>query len=370
MQAAPPALGQPFSLYLDLTRFAAAVVVVLAHISYFGVIPEGAWGLLPHMGREAVMVFFVLSGYVIASSTAQRRPSARAYAAARLSRVYSVALPILLLALAAAAAVRSFTDVVPPNAYVLDKLYVYLPLHLLFLGGHWTLAETPPYMLPYWSLGYEAWYYLLFGLACYLRGRRRILMLALALSFMGYKLWLLLPVWLAGAWLCRSYRAPWLGVHAARIGWLASVLLFGAWVGLHLEEQLRALGNAIWPYAALPLGSADRYLGDWLLCLIVLANFACARDAGFTALLRVARPVRNLASHTFTLYLSHALVIGLWQLFYPGRSTAGGILVLLAAIAATAIVLGAVTEGRRPAWRACFERLLAPRGVAADRSAA
>lgn len=370
MQAAPPALGQPFSLYLDLTRFAAAVMVVLAHFSYFGVIPEGAWGVLPHMGREAVMVFFVLSGYVIASTTAQRRPSAREYAAARLSRVYSVALPVLLLALAAATLVRGFMDAVPPNAYVLDKLYVYLPLHLLFLGEHWTLAEAPPYMLPYWSLGYEAWYYLLFGLACYLRGRRRILMLALALAFMGYKLWMLLPVWLAGVWLCRSYRAPWLGVRAARVGWLASMLLFGAWVGLHWEESLRALGSAIWPFAWLPLGSADRFLGDWLLCLIVLANFACARDADFTALLRVARPVRWLASHTFTLYLSHALVIGLWQVFYPGRSSASGVLLLLAAIAATAILLGAVTEARRPAWRALFERLLAPRTVAADRSAA
>ena len=74
---------------------------------------------------------------------------------------------------------------IPPDGYVLDKLYVYVPFHLLFLGQHWSLTEVPPYMEPYWSLNYEAWYYLLFGLACYLRGRRRILLMALLLWWLA-----------------------------------------------------------------------------------------------------------------------------------------------------------------------------------------
>lgn len=377
MSTPAPALGQPFSLYLDLTRFLAAVMVVLAHFTYFGVIPPHAWGLLTAMGREAVMVFFVLSGYVIAATTAEQRPSGRDYAAARLSRVYSVALPVLLLALASAYLVRTVTGTTPLNGYVLDKLHVYLPLHLLFLGEHWSLAEVPPYMTPYWSLNFEAWYYLLFGLACYLRGTRRILLVGLALALMGYKLWLLLPVWLAGVWLYRSYRRPWLTPGAARIGWIASLLLFGAWVGLGLEEQLRALGSAWWPFRSLPLGNADRFLADYLLCAIVLLNFACARDADFTGLRRIAHPVRLLASTTFTLYLSHALVIGLWLVFYPHHRESGAdILALAGAIAAATFVLGAVTERRRGAWRASFARLLAPRRrrldspVAEDRTAA
>ncbi len=359
MSTAPPALGQAFSLYLDLTRFLAAVMVVLAHFEHFGAIAPGAWGLLPAMGREAVIVFFVLSGYVIASTTAQRRPSAREYAVARMSRVYSVALPVLLLALACAFVLRGWTDVLPGNAYMLHKLYVYVPIYLLFLGQHWTLVEVPPYMLPYWSLNYEAWYYLLFGLACYLRGARRAVLLALTLAVMGYKLWLLLPVWLAGVWLCRSYRRPWLGRGAARIGFAASLLLFGAWIGLDVEEPLRLAGVAWWPWPALPLGSADRYLADYLLCFIVLLNFACARDAGFTAPLRIGAPIRLLASATFTLYLSHALVIAVWMALYPHDPASSlDLLGLGAAIAATTVVLGAVTERRRNAWRALFARML------------
>lgn len=301
----------------------------------------------------------------------QRRPCVRAYAVARLSRLYSVALPVLLLGLACALAVRAFSDAVPPHSYVLDKLYVYVPFHLLFLGQHWTLAEVPPYMEPYWSLNYEAWYYLLFGLACYLRGRRRVLLMALALALMGYKLWLLLPVWLAGAWLYRRYRDPWFGVTAARAGWLASLLLLGAWVGLGLEDLLRMAAIAWWPFPGLPLGSADRFLGDYVVCAIVLFNFACARDAGFTALLRIAPAVRLLASYTFTLYLSHAIVIGLWLAVYPhDRTSSADLLGLAAAIIATTFTLGALTEHRRHVFQAVFARLLAPRRRSADATVA
>jgi len=361
----PPALGNAFSLYLDLTRFAAAVMVVLAHVEFFGLIAPHAWGLLPAMGREAVIVFFVLSGYVIAATVDGRQPSARDYALARLSRLYSVALPVLLLALAGAFAVRALAGRGAESGYVLDQLYLYLPFHLLFLGQHWTLSETPPLLLPYWSLCYEAWYYLLFGLAWYLRGRRRLLLVGLALAFMGYKMWLLLPVWLAGAWLQRAYRVPWMRPGVARVGWLASLLLFAAWVGFGVEEALRAAGGAWWPFPALPLGSADRYLADWVLALLVLVNFACARDACFGALARIARPLRLLAGHTFTLYLSHSVVIGLWLAFYPHRRGAPGDLLLLGAtIAATTFVLGALTEGRRDLYRAAFARLLAPGGSA------
>jgi peptidoglycan/LPS O-acetylase OafA/YrhL len=354
----PPPLSPAFSLYLDLVRVLSAFAVVAAHFAYTGAIAPGAWGPASEMGREAVIVFFVLSGFVIAASTSQRRVDARGYALARLSRLYSVVLPGLLLAFATGAVFRLFDTPIPSAGYALDKPQVYLPFYLLFLGQSWTLAESPPFMIPYWSLCYEAWYYLLFGLACYLRGKRRLLAIGLALALMGYKMWLLLPVWLAGAWLYRAASKPWLPPALACLGWLASLAAFCLYVGLNLEAPLRAFGAAAWPFAALPLGSADRFLADYLVCAIVLANFACARDAGFGSLLRLQGPIRLLASHTFTLYLSHMLVIRSWLAFYPHqRDSSLDLLGLLLAIAAATILLGGVTERRLPAWRALFARL-------------
>ena len=363
MPSSQATFGQPFSLYLDLTRLLAALAVVSAHFEFFGVIPAGAWGILPDIGREAVIVFFVLSGFVIATSAAQRSSSARDYAVARLSRLYSVALPVLLLAIASAALLRAMGSLPAQATYSLDKLYLYLPFHLLFLGEHWHLAEVPPLLLPYWSLGYEAWYYLLFGLACYLRGTRRNIAVALVLAVMGYKLWLLLPVWLSGVWLSRHDRQaggqPLMRPAAARLGWIGSMLAFALYVGTGIEGSLRLVALAWWPFPALPLGSADRYLADYAVCAIVLANFACARDAQFGALLRFAPAWRLAASHTFTLYLSHSLVIALWLALYPHDPASGtDVLALAAAIVASTVALGAVTERRRNVYRALIERLL------------
>src|SRR5689334_1839819 len=61
------ALHGPFSIYLDLVRFVAAMSVVLAHCRQNGLYE----GYLPSLNtaHSAVIVFFVLSGYVIAAST-------------------------------------------------------------------------------------------------------------------------------------------------------------------------------------------------------------------------------------------------------------------------------------------------------------
>jgi peptidoglycan/LPS O-acetylase OafA/YrhL len=50
-----------------------------------------------YMGSEAVMAFFVLSGFVIAYVADQRETTLQAFAAARLARLYSVIIPAMLL---------------------------------------------------------------------------------------------------------------------------------------------------------------------------------------------------------------------------------------------------------------------------------
>jgi peptidoglycan/LPS O-acetylase OafA/YrhL len=104
------------------------------------------------------------------------------------------------------------------------------------------------------------------------------------------------------------------------------------------------------------MGSADRVLADYAVMLLVLLNFACARQAGFDGLLRVARPIRFLAGHTFTLYLSHGIVIGLWEAVLPvERGAAQQIVVLGVAIAVVALALNPLTEMLQRGLRRVFE---------------
>jgi peptidoglycan/LPS O-acetylase OafA/YrhL len=358
--SASASLPRAFSLYLDLCRLLAAVLVVVSHLVPYGVIAASSryWWL--NLGRESVVVFFVLSGFVIAYTTERKTASLRDYCVARCTRIYSVALPVVLLGFIAAA-VLVLADRVPLDEfYQLRKPWLYLPLHLLFMGELWTIAEPPLLLPPWWSLGYEVWYYALFGAAFYLRGSRRLLALSVLLLVVGPKLWLLLPVWGAGVLLYHWQKTHAIARTPALFGWCATLVLLAAFKESGMDAALRASALANWPFPGLPLKSADRVLADYLVCLLVLANFLCARSAGFGSLLRFERPIRALASYTFTLYLVHALVMRVWLIVYPHRrSDVVDVALLLAVIAAATWVVGQLTEHRKAWFARGFLRLTA-----------
>lgn len=356
---APP-LPPPLSLYLDCCRFLAAVLVVASHLGPYRIVDAQRDAWLLDLGRESVVVFFVLSGFVIAHTTRHKNPDLRGYCLARCTRIYSVALPLLVLAFALAAALAAAGLASANQFYQLGKPWLYLPLHLLFMGELWTISEPPPLLAPWWSLGYEVWYYVLFGALYYLRGRRRIVAAASLLLFMGPKLWLLLPVWASGVLVYRWQQGLAFKRPLALLGWGASLGLLVLFKETGTDSALRALAHAIWPFPGLPLKSADRFLADYVVCLLVAANFLCAKSAGFSSLLRIERPVRGLASYTFTLYLVHVLVMTLWLVLYPhDPASAVDVALLLAAVAAVTWLVGQVTEQRKWWFGKQFERLAA-----------
>src|SRR5579871_5549252 len=65
-------MNSGLSGYLDVVRIGAAFEVFLYHLGYHGLghaLPGFAWG------HQAVIVFFVISGYVIAYVTNEREPT-------------------------------------------------------------------------------------------------------------------------------------------------------------------------------------------------------------------------------------------------------------------------------------------------------
>jgi peptidoglycan/LPS O-acetylase OafA/YrhL len=345
-------IEKSFSVYLDLTRFIAALLVVFSHYLQHGVLGRPLTTILPNLGRESVMVFFVLSGFVIAYTTEQKNQNARAYVLARCVRIYSVALPVLLLAFGVTALAARF-GVQAADVYPLHKPWLYVPFHLLFAGELWNLTETPPWLVPYWSLGYEVWYYVLFGVLYYLRGATRLIMAAAVLAVVGPKLWLLLPVWMSGVYLYHWQKRHVIEQRLARFGWGLTLVLLAAFKAAGADRSLRMLGIEIWPFPALRLSSADRFLADYVVCALVFANFVCARFAGFGGLARLAGPVRKLAAHTFTLYLSHFIVISAWLALYPhDTSSVLDIAALTLLVALVTVALSALTEGRKDWFRA------------------
>ena len=93
------AIPRGLSVYLDLMRFGAASIVVLSHL-WVLVVPGHP---LPWPGHAAVVVFFVLSGYVIAHA-ARPELGLRGYLHHRIARIYPVVLGAALLSIVLAGA--------------------------------------------------------------------------------------------------------------------------------------------------------------------------------------------------------------------------------------------------------------------------
>ena len=147
------------SVYFEIVRFTAALVVLLSHAwpIFFPASP------LPWPGHDAVVVFFVLSGYVISHASETKDTTLWRYVLSRTSRILCVTIPALLLGAVVAVYVGTpAADIAIPSL-----------LNAVFLGQSWTLNVGPPENAPYWSLCYEVWYYAIFGAAFYLTGSRR-----------------------------------------------------------------------------------------------------------------------------------------------------------------------------------------------------
>ncbi|MDD9905251.1 MAG: acyltransferase [Rhodospirillaceae bacterium] len=199
-----------FSLYLDALRFGAALIVLLSHFAYPR-FTRGDYIAIRefNLGSDAVVFFFVLSGLVIAYTADSKDRSAGRFAFNRLTRLYSVVLPAILLTVLFDWAGRSLD----PSAYRGFWYNSHAPweqaARAALLNLEWGLSAIRfGSNGPFWSLSYEGAYYLLFGIAIFAKGALRIIGLVAAALIAGPAVLLLLPVWLAGIVVYRRLTEP------------------------------------------------------------------------------------------------------------------------------------------------------------------
>ena len=187
-------MNQQFSVYLNLIRFLAALLVFLSHVKIF---TKGIWQIAG-LGHEAVVIFFVLSGFVISFVTFGKKEDCRSYVVNRLSRIYSVALPAIILTLF----LYYLGHWINPDAFVrLDERLIdpfLTTLAALFFVNQSWVGITVFSNMPYWSLGYEVLYYAFFGILVFTQGLKRSTLLLILLLIMGPSIVLYLPIWFMG----------------------------------------------------------------------------------------------------------------------------------------------------------------------------
>lgn len=367
------------SLYLDTLRFAAALVVLLSHWAYPRFTgTDHLWIRELNLGSDAVVVFFVLSGLVIAYAADRKDRSGGQFLFNRATRLYSVVLPALLLTFLVDRAGAALF----PQAYE-GWWYNDVPAPLFFLAGLSFANEWGIWGLrlgtngPFWSLSYEVAYYALFAAAFYLRGVTRILALFCLVLLVGYKPLLLLPAWLLGVAVWRTIARPEfrLGPAAAWVFALLPLGLYGLALAADVPQTLLAMtaeGMGLAEDKARGLlRFSDEVLWNNLLAALVAVNFvgvaALSRQgAGLAVPERLRRALVWGAGGSFSLYLVHYPLLQFFGSALNGlREVPGHDLVLLGLVFALSMVFAGLFERRlkavRSAARAVAARL-SPRG--------
>ena len=341
-------VNKSFSIYLDLVRFTAACLVYVYHSNQRLLVTD----ILPvsTYGQSSVIVFFVLSGFVIAYITDTKENTLANYAASRVSRIYSVALPAVLLTLAMDAVGRQLYPAL--YVYPFDQFLVRIASSLLLVNEVWFISITSFSNVPYWSICYEMWYYAGFAMIMFLPRRAGLAAAALLGLMFGPKLLLLAPVWGAGVLL---YHWKALTRLSEPVGWLLTI---GSTLGLvwfheagvlaHMGELLKTL---IGPHWYKQLTYSNYFIGNWLLALLVFINFAGMRVVSVRLaplLLAVERPVRLVAAYTFTLYLLHQPFFLFWAAVLRGDPVGYSYWWAVTALVALSVALvGQLTEKKR-----------------------
>ena len=351
-----------FSLYLDLVRLLAASFVVYAHTNVRFLTPERL--PLNEFAHSAVTVFFVLSGYVVAFVVDRRENSAPAYAASRAARILSLSVLAVLLtpildAIGRSAAPELYLKTIPS-----DFVLVRIGASLAFLAEIWTISIMTFSNVPYWSLNYEVWYYVLFGVYCFGNPSRRWIVIAIICLLLGPKVVLMAPCWVVGV---IAYRCG----ASVRLGPIGAAGLFivscAAFWGYHHFDLMRAFSDGVvmkylgeWAYVQL---NFSRYFAaDWLLAAIIAVNFIAASQlSSHLPELRAdsLKWVGFVGGLTYGLYILHFPFVYMWGAVI--QSPPPGVEKYLMVLALTLICVGIVTavgEWLRPRMRRRFESML------------
>lgn len=348
--SAPAAATQRSRLaWLDALRGIAALVVVFDHASY-SYLADFRRELMPEFNtsRYGIMVFFLVSGYIIPASL-ERRGCVRRFWVGRLFRIYPlwavVVTALLAAGLAGVAQVRDFG-----SQGVLSAAVAHVTLLQELLG-------TPNLLLVLWTLSYEMAFYLLVVALFRVRLHRRSVGVSVTLAVLATlsvaagvtlppsavsgalgtgRLIALASCAMAVAICCACSKSPALSLFGAVLGGVLALALVSFNGGVPMWEGLVVLavmflGTAVYraEQGQIPWRSAACAAGTVLACAVGSA-YAYGDSSNFTrrgwiaAFLlaastfgaglawrhrRIPRLLTGLGTISYSVYLVHPLLL-------------------------------------------------------------
>ena len=304
------------SLLISALRGLAALQVAAAHLRaeiYPGLRtledPSLAYmglAFITGFAHQAVVVFFLISGWLVGGSLMNRlgKPQALAhYAIDRFTRLWTVLLPTLLLSLGVGlvmgAAAPGPIDFNPANEFSATALAGNL------LGLQTVTVPEFGGNYPLWSLAHETWYYIQFPLLLLviagggvLRRAAAAAALILLLATLRDMISLYFAVWLLGAAFSRI---------RVDCGKTVQALLLVVTLALFVYYRLRGSNDDLVP------GSFVQDIICSIPFLLLLASFQQPVDTPAPGYVRANRVAVFFSEFSFSLYVVHVPVIYLMR---------------------------------------------------------
>ncbi|KQQ89166.1 acyltransferase [Massilia sp. Leaf139] len=311
------------SLLMNLLRGIASLQVAAAHLRaeiYPGLrnldepgLAYVALAFFTGFAHQAVMVFFLISGWLVGGSLLNKigQPRAlRSYAIDRATRLWTVLVPTFVMmigiGLITGAATTEPAGFGSPGEFSAGTFLGNV------LGLQTIVVDRFGGNYPLWSLANETWYYIQFPLLLMIFTGRGLLqqascaaLLALTFAWLPYVMSLYFGIWLLGAVFSRIRVESSFG---ARIVVLAIAL------GVSVYYRIYGVNDDILPES----------FGQDLICTLPVVVFLAAmyQPIGPSVFLRrVGAFGKWLSEFSFTLYVLHVPVIDLMQ--YIGRTQFG-----------------------------------------------
>ncbi|MCB9507699.1 MAG: acyltransferase [Myxococcales bacterium] len=304
----PPAAGPKIDA-LEYLRGLAAFYVFVHHLVHLHLKYTYPWlSKIFVFGQTAVMLFFILSGFVVYYSSVGTPggTEVRPYLIRRFRRIY----PPLLVALLIGFVARWIRGRYDPDLHNLVGNLLMLhdrPGH----PGSW----FDPYAgnSPLWSLPYEWWFYVVF-IALFSRAGSRPERLQYwaaaigAVGFVGYQIFpnqpalylAYFPLWWSGAELAREY------MEEGKLTWRRQAFSFGVVAALTVAwGAVRALT----PDADTLFGYPGVQVRHHISVLAMLVGGMAYFKAGHPGFRTLLRPLGTIAPVSYALYVIHEPMI-------------------------------------------------------------
>ena len=330
---------------LESIRGLAAVYVVLHHLSR-QFLPH-AWYRYPFvLGPEAVMIFFVLSGFVIYYSSAASpvEMQLRNYSVKRIRRIY----PIFICALV----IAYFCHAIVLRSWFVPTWKLAVGNLLMFQG----ISLDPFYNGPLWSLSYEWWFYVLFFMVARIEKRpEKRQFWAAGISLAGLvtaviylnqaSLFLLYFVsWWSGAELARQY------MNEGRITWRGQRFSLGA-LGCAAILSVLLMIPALRAHQSLSFIDIPVLFCRHLFSAFALVSVGIAwykrQFVGFNCLIG---PFAVFAPISYAIYAIHAPIIEAIASMSPGKQVAGKLLIIVILVLTLGYILEVLLQPRINRW--------------------